>query len=115
MHCTICKNKFIITKSQSEFLEKQLLFEKDFCENLEREFNLDENLVWNKLLMHEALLLPPNKTPFKCIAGKCDAILCKQCFHKYRLNHILCQICKNRKPANSDIVAVANLPPPPPK
>jgi len=98
----VCEKDFIISKTVDEFFSKKLTFDNEMCKVIEDEFNLDENYIWDKLLSYEALLLYPNTNPLFCIAGKCNAIKCKYCFNKKKINHKYCVVCKNPPPIFSN-------------
>uniref|UniRef100_A0A6C0D473 Uncharacterized protein n=1 Tax=viral metagenome TaxID=1070528 RepID=A0A6C0D473_9ZZZZ len=86
MVCSICKQEFIQTTSQCEYINKKTEMDEYFSTLVDELSNVnkynDKTYVklWKQIIKCEALILPPGKNPNKCIIEKCHNKICDYCF-----------------------------------
>ena len=90
MVCSVCKNKFIRTKTQFGYMIQKEIMNKELEKHIDENFETDEGGCWEKALHMSVLLLLPNYKPKKCTIENCDAEICNHCFQKTKL----CLECK---------------------
>jgi hypothetical protein len=99
MACTICKNVFIITTSLRDYVSKKKIFDetvsKELDELTDEEFESKSQAIWETILIHDVMLLQPNKIPKKCAYDLCSLLICDSCF----IHNKYCNGCKSREPS----------------
>jgi hypothetical protein len=97
MSCSVCKNKFIITKTNLGYMIQKKIIEDQLIKYIDENMETNELDCWDKTLNTEAMLLSPTQKPNKCITESCCAEICNYCYIKSNV----CMQCKNPPPLPS--------------
>ncbi len=99
MTCSVCKNKFIITKTQLGYMIQKKIIEDELIKYIDENIETNELDCWDKTLHKEAMLLLPTQKPNKCITESWCAEICSYCYRKSNV----CMQCKNPPPSSHHI------------
>jgi len=101
MTCSICKKRFVRTKTENEYYAKKTEYEEEISNIIDsltdEELNKIYDKLWDEIIHFDALLLLPNTSPKICYNKECVAITCFFCCNK---NNRYCALCKLPPPPN---------------
>ena len=82
MSCSICNKKFIKTTTHEEYIVEREKMNKILDDIIDKLYDEDEQICWDIILKHEALLLFPGQNTPKCFNEKCNSKICSYCYNK---------------------------------